>query len=256
MFFPGLKLSTLLQPVAGLAQDYGFFKPAHGDIAKTDSTFSNLRKVISFCHREGQFPGWIRSLFLGRAGIRDRAQQGIFRLPRVQTGVLDDNGYIGLDHTCEIRVRRDRFRIGQIVKPNVLGPARGNRESIRAARIAIRIVNCDFDTGIRIPCVQNTNRLVTRELGLRTVAVGRDVSFRDRPSFCADWMHFFMLLALERSYRAGELLQLWRELALIKAEKSLLIWTHLMDVNVIEAGIGKGLNLCQISLGIGPAHDA
>ena len=63
---------------------------------------------------------------------RDRAQQRIFCLARIQSGVLDDDEDIGLDLAGKVCIDRDRSWVCQIIEPHRPRPLSGHDQPIGA----------------------------------------------------------------------------------------------------------------------------
>lgn len=88
------------------------------------------------------------TLLASREG--DRAEQRIFRLARVESGVLHDNRHIGLDETGKISIDRNRSRVGQIVETHMFGSFCRNEQPIWADRRLVRIENSNRDVGVML----------------------------------------------------------------------------------------------------------
>ena len=63
---------------------------------------------------------------------RDRAQQRIFCLAKIRSGVLDDDEDIGLDLAGKVCTDRDRSWVCQIVEPHMPRPLSGHDQPIGA----------------------------------------------------------------------------------------------------------------------------
>ena len=110
--------------------------------------------------------------------------------------MLDHDRYVGFDDAGKIGSQGNFFRISQIVKPDVLCPARGHRNRVRPGRFAIREEDGNHDVSVLIRGVEQADRLMAGEFGFGTVAPAGNIALRDRPKPCSDCVLLCLLVWL------------------------------------------------------------
>jgi len=146
------------------------------------STPEEARKYRSPCPD----PAPSRSTISGKC---HRAQQCIFCLARVQSGVMHDNRRVGFDHARKIRIARNRFRILKIIETQMSCPTRRDGESIGSNRLAICIKDRDMHPHIAVRYVQQADGLMAGHVWCGTRTRSRNISFRDSPAFATERFH-------------------------------------------------------------------
>ncbi len=100
--------------------------------------------------------------------------------------MLHHDGHIAYDHAGKRSVRSDGLRIVEIVEAQMTAASRRNFEAIRSDRIFRLIIQSDFDVRGMIASIQNAYGFMAGHLRCRSVAVGRDVTFRNCPISFSD----------------------------------------------------------------------
>src|SRR5947207_1300397 len=118
----------------------------------------------------------------------DGGEQRVRVLPRVQSGVLHDDGNVALEYARVVGTVRDRLRIVEVVESKMLGAARRHGHAVRTGRLAIAEVDGDDDVGVGVVRVEDARRLVAEKLRLTSVAPFGDVPLGDGPARPSD--HF------------------------------------------------------------------
>src|SRR5690606_31282210 len=112
---------------------------------------------------------------------RHGGQQGQFRLPGVQAGVLDYDGHVRHDDRRVGGVSLYGLRVLQVVEAQVNGPARADGHPVGSDGLPVGEEERHLDAGVFVSRVEDARGLVAIERPAIPGAAGRDVPLRYDP---------------------------------------------------------------------------
>jgi len=119
----------------------------------------------------------------------DCAEERVLSLTGIESGMLNDNRNVGLNHAGVGRVTRDFLWRLKIIEPQMPGALSANLEPIRSNRIFAFEKNHDLDSRDLVGSIQNATSLVTGHFRRGTVAFGWNISFSDCPNSFPNALH-------------------------------------------------------------------
>src|SRR5689334_17098107 len=128
-------------------------------------------------HRAALPVATLRRRWLGQSlgRERDRAEERVLCLTRVEPAVLHDDGHVRPDDARVFRVTRHWLRVAQLVEALMQGSLGGHLQPVWPDGLAVLEIKGDLDRCILIGSVEDAGGLVARHCWFRPIARARDV---------------------------------------------------------------------------------